>query len=130
MINSNVKQQIACNIAHRLAGYPLASSVDDYCLDDLSSFVTALISWISDTHLELTTHGYDDALSWQLVTQVVYHIFSADMDKARNFVRESLDAQSPKEMALTVLWGSFRTLEVAQEYIKHSFEADTTFSQN
>ena len=121
LMSSSVKQQVSRNIAHRLGAHPLAASVASYCLDASYSFVLALISWISDTHLELTTHGYDDALSWQLVTQVVYHIFSADMDKARNFVRESLDAQSPKEMALAVLWGTFRTLEVAQEYMKHGF---------
>ena len=32
-----------------------------------------------------------------------------------------MDAQSPKEMALTVLWGTFKTLEVSGQYIKFNF---------
>lgn len=118
---SNVKLQVSRNIAHRLSGYPLAGTLATSCLETSFTFINGLVSWMSETQLELTTHGYPENMAWQLVTQIVYHVFSSDLDKARNFVRESLDAQSPKTMALAVLWGTFRTLDVAQEYIIHGF---------
>jgi len=39
------------------------------------------------------------------VTQVVNHILTYDMDKARIFVREAMDTHSREEMAGAVLLG-------------------------
>ena len=67
----------------------------------------------------LTASGFAIDSNWQLVTQLVDHIFTDDMDKVRSFVREATDTHNSKHTALAVLWGTLCTHGVMQEYTKY-----------
>ena len=82
-----------------------------------------LLIWITDTHSQLTSHGYSTELSWELVTQVVYHVFTTDLDKSRNFVRDGVDTSNPQLLHGSILWGLFRTHQAMDVYTQHGFSA-------
>ena len=109
------------NIEICLAEYPVGRTLDVSCLDATISFVNILSGYISDTHGRLTAHGYSDDLSWQLVTQVVYHVFARDLDSARNFVRDGSNTSNPELLHGSVLWGIFRTHHAMAKYMRHGF---------
>ena len=119
----NIKAQVLANINIRLANHPVGRSLATICLESTITFVNTLATWISDTHLRLTSHGYSSELSWQLVTQVVHHVFTADLDKARNFVRDGFDTSNPQVLHGSILWGLFRTHQAMEEYMQHGFAA-------
>ena len=85
--------------------------------------MNTLSTWITDTHSRLTSHGYSDDLSWQLVTQVIHHVFTADLDKARNFVRDGVDTSNPEFLHGSILWGIFQTHRAMEDYMQHGFAA-------
>ena len=82
----NIKEQVVSNINIRLANFPVGRALAMSCLNATITFVNMLSIWITDTHSRLTSHGYSTELSWQLVTQVVHHVFTSDLDKSRNFI--------------------------------------------
>ena len=115
----NVKQQIERNIATRLSRHSAARSLATSCLDSTCTFVTSLLSYISETHDLLTVSGFSVDSSWQLVTQLVDHVFTDDMDKVRSFVREATDTHDAKSTSLAILWGTVATHGVMQDYTKY-----------
>ena len=64
----NIKAQIRSNIQNHLGNYETATMIAIICLDSTSSFVTTILSFISDTHQELTDSDFSEEASWQLVT--------------------------------------------------------------
>ena len=120
----NLKAQILANINVRLSGHPVGHSLAVSCLESSMSFVNALIGWITDTYLRLTSHGYSSGLCWQLITQVLHHIFTSDLDKARNFVRDGTNTGGDTStLHLSVLWGIFKTHEAMNSYMHYGFSA-------
>ena len=81
------------------------------------------MAWISETNSRLTSHGYSKDLSWKLITQVLYHVFTGDLDKARNFVRDGVDTSHTASLYGSVLWGVFKTQMAMQNYMDHGFGA-------
>ena len=122
----NVKAQISTNIKLRLGNHSVGYSLAIACLESTISFINSLSSWISDTHFRLTSHGYADELSWQLITQVIYHIFTNDLDQARNFVRDVADTSDPESLHVSVLWGVFSTHVAMEKYMRNGFSAHPT----
>ena len=119
----NIKAQIMSNIGIRLADHPVGYSVAVACLEATVSFLNTLISWVSETNQRLTSHGYSADLSWKLITQVLYHVFTSDLDKARNFVRDGVDTSNTATLHGSILWGIFKTHEAMQTYMNHGFGA-------
>ena len=117
----NIREQVMSNINMRLSNHPIGRSLAIACLEGTIAFINTLSSWISDTHLRLTTHGYSSDLSWQLVTQVIYHVFTSDLDKARNFVRDGADTSNPQMLHGSILRGIFRTHQAMDEYMQYGF---------
>ena len=66
--------------------------------------------------------GFTLELSWHLVTQLINHIFIDDMEKVRSFVRDSLSFKRKMEQGVSVLWGTFCTHGVMQEYMSYNIE--------
>ena len=114
----NVNKQVLKNINSKLSSYPAAKALATSCLDATYSFVTSLMTYISETHDVLVASGFNVESSWQLVTQLIDHIFTDDMDKVRSFVREATDTHNDKTTALAVFWGTLCTHGVMQEYSK------------
>ena len=119
----NIKSQIMTNIRVRLNKSPIARSLAVACLEATIAFINSLSTWISDTHGRLTSHGYSDDLSWQLVTKVVHHVFTSDLDKARNFVRDGVNTSNPQLLHGSILWGIFQTHRAMDEYMQHGFSS-------
>ena len=119
----NIKAQIQTNIGVRLSNHPVGYSVAVACLEATITFLNTLISWISDTNLRLTSHGDSKDLSWKLITQVIYHIFTGDLDKSRNFVRDSVDTSNTMALHSAILWGIFKTHEAMQSYMSFGIGA-------
>ena len=124
----NIREQVISNIDIRLANHPVGRSLAVACLNSTISFVNILSTWITDTHSKLTSHGYSVELSWQLVTQVVYHVFSRDLDKARNFMRDSIDTSNTELLHGSVLWAVFKTHQVMDEYMRRGFGTHPSIS--
>ena len=87
----NIKAQIRSSIHNRLGSHETTMLLDDSCLDSTCSFVTRLLSYISDTHQDLTDSDFSEEVSWQFLTQLVNHVFVDDMDKVRSFVWEAMN---------------------------------------
>lgn len=121
--NPHTKAQVMANIDFRLSNHPVGRSLAIACLESTITFVNSLSTWISDTHLRLTSHGYSTDLSWQLVTQVIHHIFTSDLDKARNFVRDGVNTSNQQFLHGSILWGIFRTHHAMEYYMKFGFSA-------
>ena len=119
----NLKAQVMANINFRLGEHPVGHSLAVACLESTVSFINTLMSWVTDTHQRLTSHGYSSELSWQLVTQVLYHVFTGDLDKSRNFVRDGANTSNSQMLHSSVLWGIFKTHEAMQSYMLHGFSA-------
>ena len=119
----NIKSQIMANISIRLGQHPVGFSLAVATLESTIAFINSLIGWVSDTYLRLTSHGYSSDLSWQLLTQVLYHVFTGDLDKARNFVRDGVDTKNTSQLHGSILWGLFKTHEAMQTYMHHGFGA-------
>ena len=119
----NLKAQVMTNINLRLSDHPVGYSLAVSCLEATVSFINTLGAWVTDTHLRLTTHGYSGSLSWQLITQVIFHVFTGDLDKARNFVRDGTNTTNTETLHGSILWGIFRTHEAMQSYMHHGFSA-------
>ena len=98
------------------------------CLDKTVSFVTTLLTFISDTHQDLTDADFPEEASWQLGTQLVNHIFTDDMDKLRSFVREIMDTHSREEMVGVVLWGNFEIYRMMDEYMRFGMKNHPSIS--
>ena len=90
----NIKARIRTNISNWLNSYDMKIMSTITCLDITVSFVTARLTFISDTHQDLTDAEFSDDGSWQLVTHLVNHIFVDDMYKVRSFIREAIDTHS------------------------------------
>ena len=119
----NLKSQVMANINLRLGGHPVGYSLAVSCLEATVSFINSFAVWITDTHLRLTSHGYSVSLSWQLITQVMFHVFTGDLDKSRNFVRDGTNTTNTQTLHGSILWGIFRTHEAMQSYMHHGFSA-------
>ena len=67
--------------------------------------------------------GFSDDVGWYLVTQLVTHVFSDNMDNERSFVQEVFDSKDRSTMATAVMWGLFKTHSIVEDYfysnIKH-----------
>ena len=61
-------------------------------------------------------------LAWSIVTQVVHHMFTVDMDKERSFVREQMNTRSQKKTAVAIMWGCLKTHRVMEEYSRYGIE--------
>ena len=53
------------------------------CLDSTTYFATSLRTFMSDTYQDLTDYGVTEDANWKLVSQLVNHIFTDDMNKVR-----------------------------------------------
>jgi len=71
----SVKARVVRNIKSKLARYENARLLAMSFLDTTVSFVTSLITYISDTHQMLIFVDFASDASWQLVSQFVEHIF-------------------------------------------------------
>ena len=77
---------------------------------------------MSDTYRMFQESGFAGDVGWHLVTQLVNHIFTDDMAKVRSFVYDAVHADQQKRQAISVLWGTFRTHSVMQEYLSYNIE--------
>lgn len=118
----NIKAQVRSNIQNRLGNHETAMLVAMTCLDSTVSFITRLLTYVSGTHQTLIDSSFSEEGSWQLITQLVNHIFADDMNKVRYFVREAMDTHSKKEMGAAVMWGTFQTHKVMEGYMKYGIE--------
>ena len=115
---SNIKSQVQANINFWLSNHPVGRALAVSCLEATISFINSLSTWITDTHQRLTSHGYSSGLSWQLVTQVIYYVFTSDLDKARNFVRDGINTNDQGSLHGSILWGLFRTHHAMEDYME------------
>ena len=118
----NVTAQIADNIYSKLGSYPVARSFALSLLHTTREFVGALSAYMTETHDNLVEHGYTPDLAWSIVTQVVHHMFTVDMDKERSFVREQMNTRSQKKTAVAIMWGCLKTHRVMEEYSRYGIE--------
>ena len=119
---TNVSAQIKVNIRSKLANNPVARSFSLALLSTTKEFVSALSAFITETMEDLVSHDYDPDLAWSIITQVIHHMFTVDMDKERSFVREQLDTRSQKSTAVAIMWGWLRTHRLMEEYSRHGIE--------
>ena len=70
----NIKAQFRSNIQNRLGYHDTSVLLAVTCLDSACYFVTGMISYILDTHQDLTDSDFFEEASSQLVTQLVNHI--------------------------------------------------------
>ena len=63
----------------------------------------------------LAGNGKEDAFF--LVTQIVAKIFTLALGKARVGMATSINTLNPKEMALSMIWGTLRTMAVVEEFM-------------
>ena len=50
-----------------------------------------MMNYMYDNSLELTIAGFSMEAAWQLVTQLINHIFADSFDSVRSFVRDSMN---------------------------------------
>ena len=98
------------------------------CLDGSINFIRMLLSFMSETYRLFTRSKFAEDVSWHLVTKLVHHIFAEDMGKVRSFVRDAMHTMQKREMGAAVLWGTFRTHAVMQEYIQFNIEHHPSIS--
>ena len=117
-----IRFRIDSLIMQRLLKHPEASSLAKQLLSDTVTFITSLSAFISNTYLQLTNAGYPDDNAWNLVSKLVSRMFATDCyhDK-RGIASELLDSDDHRSMAIGILWATFATHNVMQEYLKFSF---------
>eukprot|EP00957_Ditylum_brightwellii_P177671 13533190-Ditylum_brightwellii.AAC.1 len=59
------------------------------CLETALGFVSTMSNSISDMYRDLESSGFLAAVTWQLVTKLVFKVFAGDLDKVRSFMRIS-----------------------------------------
>ena len=50
-------------------------------------------------------------------------MLTADLDKARNFVRDSMPTSNPEFLHGSILWGIFKTHQAMDSYMHHGFSS-------
>lgn len=117
-----IRFRIDSLIQQRLYDFPEASSLAKQLLSDTVTFITSLIAFISNTFLQLSNAGYPDESAWDLVSKLVCRMFATDCyhDK-RGIASELLDSDDHRSMATGILWATFATHQVMQEYLKYTF---------
>ena len=108
----NVRAHIVLNIGSHLSSYPVAKTVVLATLNITTEFCTTMMNYMSDNLLELTVAGFSTEEAWQLVTQLINHIFADSFDSVRSFVRDSMNMADERARATTAFWGTFRTIGV------------------
>jgi len=98
-----IKAQVRFNIQNSHRSHETTMLLAVTCLYSTCSFMTSLISYISDTYQDLADSKLSEEVSWKIATQLVNYIFANDMDKSRYFVREAMNAHSREEMAIASL---------------------------
>jgi len=117
-----IRFRIDSLIMQRLIRFPEAASLAKQLLSDTVTFITSLLSFISTTYLQLTNAGYTDESAWNLVSKLVSRMFATDCyhDK-RGIASELLDSDDHRSMAVGILWATFATHNIMQEYLKFGF---------
>jgi len=117
-----IRFRIDSLIMQRLIRFPEASSLAKQLLSDTVTFITSLLSFISNTYLQLTNAGYPDDSAWNLVSKLISRMFATDCyhDK-RGIASELLDSDDHRSMAVGILWATFATHNIMQEYLKFGF---------
>ena len=86
------------------------------------TFITTLSSYISGTQIELTSAGFPENDTWNLVSKFEYKIFATGCyHEKRGVSTELLDAADHRSMSIGILWAAFATHRIMREYLKHSF---------
>ena len=124
----NMKAQVRSNIQNRLGNHETTMLIAMTCLDSTVSFITNLPTYVSDIHQTLIDSSFSEEGSWQIITQLVNHTFANNMDKVRCFAREAMDTHSKKEMGAAVIWGTFQTHKVMEDYMKYGIENHPSIS--
>jgi len=118
-----IRFRIDSLIMQRLIRFPEAASLAKQLLSDTITFITSLLSFVSTTYyLQLTNAGYPDESAWNLVSKLVSRMFATDCyhDK-RGIASELLDSDDHRSMAVGILWATFATHNIMQEYLKFGF---------
>ena len=74
------KQHVEKTIRTTFCDYPVAQALSSKCLADTASFVTQLVSFISESYDYLFLSGFQKQDTWHLVTQLVDRMFSVELD--------------------------------------------------
>jgi len=118
-----IRSRIDTIISQRLGyEYPAATNLARELLSDTVTFVTALLAFVSNTYQKLINAGYPPAAAWDLVSKLVYRMFSTDcFHEKRGIATEMLDADDHRSLAVGILWATFGTHMVMRDYLKHDF---------
>ena len=119
---AGIRGRVGALITQRLGQHAVAEQLARELLSDTVSFLTALLSFISTTFLNLTDAGYPEDDAWNLVSKLVYRMFATDCyhDK-RGIATELLDSDNHRSMAIGILWATFATHQIMREYMRHAF---------
>ena len=77
---------------------------------------------------EIDFVGFRTEASWQLVSQLINHIFADSLDGVRSLFRDGLDMVDECQRAVTTIQETFRTLGIMQEYQAHNIENHPSIS--
>jgi len=117
-----IRTRVDMVISQRLGNYSVAAGLARELLSDTVTFLTALIAFISNTYQKLGNAGYPSSAAWDLVSKLVYRMFSTDcFHEKRGIATEMLDADDHRSLAVGILWGTFGTHMIMREYLKHDF---------
>ena len=102
-----VEKDIRAVIDHEYGNYPELKNKAREMSMESKAFISALISWVDDTHTELTDAGNPAEDVWWIITRVLRAIFEEYFAPARLTSTKTKFA-SHGHQAATLIWGSMR----------------------
>eukprot|EP00957_Ditylum_brightwellii_P206436 15348412-Ditylum_brightwellii.AAC.1 len=107
-----VEQQIREFIRMLLCSHPKVQGVAISCLETSLGFLNMVSNFISNMYWNLSMSGFLAAITWQLVSKLVYQVFAGDLDEVRSFVRISHRNRDHLTLASCTVWAIFKSNKV------------------
>ena len=108
----------------------LSSEGKAVCINALTitrSFIDQLVRYIDITYRELRRSKYTEKRAWHLVTSLCCRIFT-DVYEPRGGKLGIMESKDPNQVAITVFFACFQSLEVMREYKELGFAKHPSIS--
>jgi hypothetical protein len=116
----SIREGIYNQIKMRLSPGSTESNLAMLSLNMSVTWLESLFNFIDDTYESLTRSGFPVGAAWGLTTRLVMRIFE-DISLVRAGVSSSFVMGDNMSNATTVLWATFKTHDVMENYSTHKF---------